>query len=76
MNSVVLTQLLGRDRPNIWITIRWLEYSEYALEFGQMLKATLDKMAEKVEVTSDWAVDSKEEPIVRTFEDFNLGLQQ
>jgi hypothetical protein len=48
---------------------------EMAHEFGQMLKATLDKMSEKIEITNDWSsTDNKEEPVVRTFEDFNLGL--
>ncbi len=43
---------------------------EMAREFGQMLKATLDKMAEKIEITNEY---TNEEPIVRTFEEFNLG---
>lgn len=31
-------------------------------------------MSEKIEITNDWEHESKEEPVVRTFEDFNLGL--
>jgi hypothetical protein len=47
---------------------------EMAREFGQMLKQTLDKMAEKIEITNEWEAEQKEEPIVRTFEEFNLGM--
>jgi len=67
-------------------------------KFGQMLKQTLDKMSEKIEITNEWesgAMDNEhatgitarttlktvtetqrqqQEPIVRTFEDFHLGL--
>jgi hypothetical protein len=54
---------------------------EMAHEFGQMLKQTLDKMSEKIEVTNDWeaggahaaAQGARLEPVVRTFEDFHLG---
>lgn len=46
---------------------------EMAHEFGQMLKATLDKMSEKIEVTSDFENAAAEEPIVRTFSEFNLA---
>lgn len=46
---------------------------EMAHEFGQMLKATLDKMSEKIEVTSDFENAAVEEPIVRTFSEFNLA---
>ena len=49
---------------------------EMAHEFGLMLKSTLDKMSEKIEISSDWASEAKDEPIVRTFEDFNLGLNR
>jgi hypothetical protein len=49
---------------------------EMAHEFGAMLKATLDKMSEKIEITNDWENENREEPVVRTFEDFNLGLNQ
>lgn len=38
-----------------------------------MLKQTLDKMSEKIEITNDWETDQQEEPVVRTFEEFNLG---
>jgi len=45
-----------------------------AHEFGQMLKQTLDKMSEKIEITNDFALDGDgAAPIVRTFEDFSLG---
>lgn len=46
---------------------------EMAKEFGQMLKQTLDKMSEKINITNDYESDKQDTPIVRTFEDFNLG---
>jgi len=49
---------------------------EMAKEFGQMLKQTLDKMSEKIVITNDWEADKTEAPIVRTFEDFHLGLSK
>jgi len=49
---------------------------EMAKEFGQMLKQTLDKMSEKIVITNDWESDKTEAPIVRTFEDFHLGLKE
>lgn len=49
---------------------------EMAKEFGQMLKQTLDKMSEKIVITNDWEADKQDQPIVRTFEDFNLGLSK
>jgi hypothetical protein len=47
---------------------------DMAKEFGQMLKQTLDKMSEKIVITNDYASDQQQDqPVVRTFEDFNLG---
>jgi chromosome segregation ATPase len=49
---------------------------EMAQEFGAMLKQTLDKMSEKIEITNEWDnnADDNTAPVVRTFEEFNLGL--
>jgi len=49
---------------------------EMAAEFGAMLRATLEKMSEKIEITSDWETNGLNEPIVRTFEDFSLANKQ
>jgi hypothetical protein len=47
---------------------------QMAFEFGQMLKATLDKMSEKIEITNEWAdASGGANPVVRTFEEFHLG---
>jgi hypothetical protein len=48
---------------------------QMAYEFGQMLKATLDKMSEKIEITNEWAdaASGGANPVVRTFEEFHLG---
>jgi len=48
---------------------------QMAFEFGQMLKSTLDKMSEKIEITNEWAeaAGGGTHPVVRTFEDFHLG---
>mmetsp|Transcript_9605 Transcript_9605/g.13989 ORF Transcript_9605/g.13989 Transcript_9605/m.13989 type:complete len:197 (-) Transcript_9605:152-742(-) len=47
---------------------------EMAREFGEMLKQTLDKMSEKIVITNDYEAEQMDTPIVRTFEDFNLGV--
>lgn len=46
---------------------------DMAQEFGAMLKQTLDKMSEKIVITNDYDLDKQDAPVVRTFEDFNLG---
>lgn len=46
---------------------------EMAREFGAMLHSLKNQMSERIEITNDWEHDSKEAPIVRTFEDFSLG---
>jgi hypothetical protein len=45
---------------------------EMAEDFTLMLTATLDKMNEKIAITTSWDTD-KTAPMVRTFEDFNLS---
>lgn len=48
---------------------------EMAEDFTQMLTATLDKMNEKIAVTTSWDTD-RSAPTVRTFEGFNLSNQK
>lgn len=48
---------------------------EMAEDFTQMLTATLDKMNEKIAITTSWDND-KANPTVRTFEDFGLAGKQ
>lgn len=56
------------------ITEMKTKMDEMAKEFGQMLKQTLDKMSEKIVITNDYSNEAQQEnPVVRTFEDFNLG---
>lgn len=47
---------------------------DMAVEFGDMLKETLDKMSERIEATaSDWDNDQTTSNVQKKLEDFNLG---
>lgn len=50
---------------------------DMAAEFQEMLKATLDKMSQKIVISNEWGPGEhgKEQPIVTTFEHFDLGLK-
>jgi hypothetical protein len=44
-----------------------------AREFGDMLKETLDKMAERIEITSNgWEQDNNGIPLTKKMEDYHL----
>lgn len=47
---------------------------DMAEDFTLMLTATLEKMNEKIAITTQWDTDNKSAPTIRTFEDFNLSL--
>jgi predicted RNase H-like nuclease (RuvC/YqgF family) len=46
---------------------------EMALEFGDMLKETLDKMRERIEITNTSFEGDGGVPMIRRLEEFNLG---
>lgn len=50
---------------------------DMAAEFQEMLKQTLDKMSQKIVISNEWgpgADGGKDQPVVTTFEHFDLGL--
>lgn len=46
---------------------------EMAQEFGDMLKETLDKMRERIEITNTSFESDGGVPMIRRLEEFNLG---
>ena len=60
-------------QKNQEIADREAKMDEMAQEFSNMLKSTLEKMAMKIVITNDWEGDSKEVPLVRTFEEFSIN---
>jgi hypothetical protein len=46
---------------------------EMAQEFGEMLKETLDKMRERIEITNTSFEGDGGMPLMRRLEEFNLG---
>jgi len=46
---------------------------EMALEFGDMLKETLDKMRERIEITNTSFEGDGGVPMISRLEEFNLG---
>ena len=46
---------------------------EMAQEFGDMLKETLDKMRERIEITNTSFENEAGVPMIRRLEEFNLG---
>lgn len=46
---------------------------EMAQEFGDMLKETLDKMRERIEITNTSFEGGGGTPMIRRLEEFNLG---
>lgn len=46
---------------------------EMAQEFGEMLKETLDKMRERIEITNTSFEGDGGMPMIRRLEEFNLG---
>ena len=47
--------------------------AELTAEFASMLQGTIDKMGERMEVSNEWKGDDDQQPVVRTFEEFQLG---
>ncbi len=50
-----------------------LKMEDMAQEFGNMLKITLDKMREKIEVSNNSIDNDSSIQMMRRLEDFNLG---